>query len=544
MRAFVVLLSLAAVVPAHADDDAKPKKTSSKKKDDKAKDKDKPKPADTKEPRKPGPHDAEATAALAKIVAATDADGREKAIAALQKLVTEKPDTIDAIAEWLARTHDSSLDDRRKVLTAIKAQIPDKNGRWPQRERSAKEIKADDELDWQKQLLGLDQGMAGIGEVIADDAGIRAIAQTRDLRAARLILDVAFAPEALVMRDECGRYLRKLEPYSIPALTRDSSAKNEERKRYATFQLERLDRQDPQKALAAATGDELLQVAILDAFRELKLREAVHAVWSYVDANAPRVRVAARAAWMEYITGPEPPPAPRARLQLTGGKRSKYAKPLWLTYRELADNELRKAANELLKEEYAITEESVDENVKSVKIQPIDLVEVTQRLFKYYDDQRAKKDAAQWQAAKAKADGGDLVGATALLDRLIATNPDRPDRAEMAKVYLRYGKQLEDGQKWNEAASAYSKSQGLDPSPKTLALQHLTAGKAAEAAGKDGGPDYRQAVALDHDLVTAKQEAERVSSGGGKPVWMIYAAVGAGMLAMLLFGAAMIRRRA
>ena len=84
----------------------------------------------------------------------------------------------------------------------------------------------------------------------------------------------------------------------------------------------------------------------------------------------------------------------------------------------------------------------------------------------------------------------------------------------------------------------------LERQPQTLALQHLMAGKAAEAAGKDGGPDYRQAVALDKDLATAKQEAERVSSGGGKPVWMLYAAVGAGMLAMLLFGAAMIRRRA
>src|SRR5262249_46284025 len=143
---------------------------------------------------------------------------------------------------------------------------------------------------------------------------IRALAATKDPRAASAILDIAFAEDTMIYRDECGRYLRKMEPYSVPALTRESqAAKDPERRRYATWQLERLDRQDPLKALSSAAGDERLTIAVLDAFRETKLREAVHAVWTKVGADSPAVRAAARAAWMDYITGPPPPPAPRKK---------------------------------------------------------------------------------------------------------------------------------------------------------------------------------------------------------------------------------------
>ena len=86
----------------------------------------------------------------------------------------------------------------------------------------------------------------------------------------------------MIYRDECGRYLRKLEPYSIPYLTEQSAGRND-RKRYATWQLERIDRQEPTKALAAGAGDEQVTLAILDVFRTTKIREAVHAVWGKVN---------------------------------------------------------------------------------------------------------------------------------------------------------------------------------------------------------------------------------------------------------------------
>src|SRR5213078_722718 len=118
--------------------------------------------------------------------------------------------------------------------------------------QTGKEQKADDDLDWQAELLALDPQTAGAGEAIADDAAIRALAASRDVHAAQLIFDAAFSPETMIYRDECGRYLRKMEPASIPALTSESMGKDADRKRYATWQLERLDRQEPSNALDAA----------------------------------------------------------------------------------------------------------------------------------------------------------------------------------------------------------------------------------------------------------------------------------------------------
>jgi tetratricopeptide (TPR) repeat protein len=537
MRPLIVLLLLAATTAAAAPDATKAEAT-------KADARPEPPPPP---PRTPGPDDANAIAALGKIVAGPDAAARRAAIEELGKLA---PTTIEALGEWVARAHQTEQADRRLVLAEIKAAVPDKAGKFgaPVRQ-TGKQMQADDEVDWLKALLELDPAMTGLGEVIADVAAIRALAGTRDVRAAAVIFDIAFGEDSIIYRDECGRYIRKMEPYSIPALTRESQlAKSPDRRRYATWQLERIDRQDPLKALAAAAGDERLTIAILDTFRETKLREAVHAVWTRVNADSPAVRAAARAAWMGYITGKPPRPAPRKKLVLPGGKLTKKEKPLWLTYRELADTELRRAANELLHEDYGIEDETaLDDKEVHVRIEKIDLPAVTKRLFDHFDAERAKQEAAQWAEAKTKADAGDLAAAAAVLDRLLATNPDRAGRAEMAGLYGQYGKQLEDKQQWAEASAAYSKAHGLDPkaafASRRLAAHHYTLGKALEAQGKDGGPDFRRAVALSPDYAPARSAAERTTPSG-RPTWMLAAAIVAALIALALFGVAMLRRRA
>lgn len=506
-------------------------------------------PSAPEAPRPAGPHDAHATAVLEKIVAGPDAATRQAAIDELMKLA---PTAIGALDAWLSRPHAASLEERRAVLEAIEADVPDEKGRFttPKRQ-TTKERKADDDRDWLTKLLALDPATPGLGEVIADDAAIRALSSTGDLAAAQMIFDAAFRDDTMIMRDECGRYLRKMEPYSIPALTLMAQGKGPfDRRRYANYQLERLDRQEPLKALSAAEGDEGLMIAILDAFRTTLHREAVHAVWKRVDDPRPRVREAARAAWMHYIAGPPPKPAPKKKLQLPGGKLTKEEKPLWLTYRELADNELRLASNELLHTDYPIEDPmSLDDRDTKRNVVKIDLVDVTKQLFAYYDGERAKQDAAEWAAAKAKADGGDLAGAITMLDRLLAQNPERADRAGMAPLYFTYAKQLEAKQQWADAAVAYSKAHGLDPTGKTatdaLAAHHYTLGKSLEAQGKDGGPDFRRAVALKPGYAPAEDAAEIASSGGSsRPTWMLYTAFLAAGIAGVLFAAGMVRRRA
>ena len=496
--------------------------------------------------------DQKAEQLLDQLAKASDAGARKQAIDQLDQLA---PRAINGIGAFLARTHTASLDDRRKVLEAIQAQVPDKNGRFVTPERkSAKEEKADDDLDWMAGLAALDPATPGLGEVIADDAAIRALAATKDVHAAQLVFDTAFMPETIIYRDECGRYLRKMEPYSTPSLIGELGSRSYDRQRYANYQLERMDRQEPGKALASAQSDEALTIAILDAYRKSHFREAVHAVWGEVTADSPRVRAAARAAWMAYITD-RPPPAPKKKLMMPGGKLTKEPKPLWLTYRELADNELRKAANDLLHEDYplipdpTLDDSDADKPWRKPKRVEIDLKGVTERLFAYFDDQRAKREADRWTAAKALADKGDVAGATRSLDQLLAASPDFGTpavRDQMVGVYLAYAKQLEDKQQWADASAAYSKAHGLDPSgahaKDALAAADYTLGKSLEAQGKDGGPDFRRAIALNPEYKPAKVAEHEVETKG-RPVWMLYAAALAMALATALFAVGMLKRR-
>jgi tetratricopeptide (TPR) repeat protein len=506
-------------------------------------------PKKHEEPAAPPPPRPAVDAAVQQVMDSIEKGPDRKA--GIDQLMKLAPSEVDSLGTYLARSHTVALEDRRKVLEQIKAQVPDKNGHFVTPERkTAKEEKADDDLDWMAELLKLDPATPGLGEVVADDAAIRALSASKDIHGAQLLFDSAFGDETIIYRDEMGRYLRKMEPYCEPALITESQGKNYDRKRYATYQLERLDRQEPHKALESAISDEALTIAILDTFKATKHREAVHAVWSEIDATSPRVRAAAREAWMAYITGPPPPPAPKKKLQLPGGKLTKKEKPLWLTYRELADNELRKTSNDLLKTDYPIVDPTLDDRDAEWKhektVDPIDQVAVTKQLFEYYDGERAKKEAAQWAAAKALADKGDLPGATAMMDRLLAINPDRTERAQMAPIYFQFAKKLEADKKWADASAAYSKAQGLDPKGKdattALAAYHYTLGKSLEAQGKDGGPDFRKAVALRPDYAPAKTAAKEVESRG-KPTWMLYLAAISALIAAGLFGAALLRRR-
>lgn len=499
----------------------------------------------------PDPASVDGTAARAALdrIATGDAPTRNSAIGELEKLA---PRAIESLGAFLARKRETDLAGRRNVLAMIAADVPDDKGRFvaPPR-KSAKDQKVADDLDWLAQLLAIaaaGQAVPGLGDVIADDAAIRALARTNDMRAATILFDLAFGTETIIYRDEIGRYLRKMEPYCIPALMVASQARDYDRKRYATYQLERLDRQEPNKALRATAGDEALTIALFDGFKATRHREAVHAVWAHVNADSPRIRRAARAAWLAYITGPAPPPAPKKKLQLPGGKLTKKEKPLWLTYRELADNELRKAANTLLNEDLPLADPQLDDNddvrVETVKV---DLGDLTKRLWAFYDGARAAQETAQWIAANAQAQAGDLAGAATQIDRMLALNPEREGRVQMAAIYFHLAKQLEQRQDWAGAEAAYSKALGLDPTganaTDALAGHHYALGKALEAKGKNGGPDFRRAVELRPDYAPAKAAAQRAARAE-RPMWILWSAAAALIAALGLFAVGMVKRRA
>jgi hypothetical protein len=455
-------------------------------------------------------------------------------LAAATRLAEIGGRVIEPLAAYLARTRATSVDERRAVLAEIRASVPDPSGRFqaPGREQAA-QIRADDEFDWLAALAEL-PAMPGLAEVLGDVAALRALAISRHIEAGRVILEVAFADDTMIYRDECGRRLRAMAPYSLPALIVASQArKNSARARYATYQLERLDRQDPDKALLAGEEDEDLQIAILAAYGKTEMREAVAAVFRRIDHGSPRVRAAARAAWLEYVSPPHPPEAPKQKLKLAGGQTTDKEQPLWLNSLELARYQLTRRLDELFGE----------------TLPPRgDLIAATQRLFAHHDAERAARDARVFAEGQARIDAGDLPGAIALFDRLLAEDPERAERAAMAPTYLARADALAAETQWAEASALYSKAHGLDPegprATEALAAHYYTLGKAAEADGKDGGASFRRAAQLRPDYAPAREAAAAAAAAPSGKRWMLYLAGGAAAGAALLLLVGLVRRRA
>jgi tetratricopeptide (TPR) repeat protein len=487
--------------------------------------------------KKPRPSDAQDAKNLLDKLATSSS--KEERLKAAEDLAAIGGRVVDELATFLARPHQHTPDVRRAVLVKIKASVPDKNGNFqsPGREKQA-QIRADEAFDWLAALVELPPEPA-LGEVIADVAALRALAASKKVEAARAILDVGFAADTMIYRDECGRQLRKMAPYSIPALivgsqpAREKAKRNKALQRYTNYQLERMDRQEPGKALAATEDDEDLQIAVLQAYGETEHREAVAAVFERINDDAPRVRAAARDAWLKYVMAPHPPPAPKAFLQMPGGVKSDKEKPLWLNSLELARVELEKRTDELFAEEVP---------------EKADLERVSRRIFEHYDAERSARDAEVIADGNAKAAAGDLPGAIAVYDRLIAEDPARPERAKMAPKYFEYAEQLAKDGKWSEASGMYSKAHGLDPEGEmakdALAAHYFALGKAQEAEGKDGGASFRRAVELKPDYAAAKVAAANADGATRTKSWMLYVAglAAVGALALLVLGLA--RRKA
>ena len=185
-----------------------------------------------------------------------------------------------------------------------------------------------------------------------------------------------------------------------------------------------------------------------------------------VNADSPRVRAAARAAWMAYITGPPPPPAPKKKLQLPGGKLTKKEKPLWLTYRELADNELRKAANELLARglpargsDARRPRRRAGSKKKTVKVDLEDADQAAVRVLR-----RASAPSTRASSGPRRRRRPTRATSPARPRCSIACSPPNPDarraRARWRRSTSQCGKQLEGKQQWADAAAAYSKAHG------------------------------------------------------------------------------------
>ena len=155
-----------------------------------------------------------------------------------------EPSEVAPLPE-LPRARQFSVAQRRAALAAVGANVPDEKGRFP-----AKPGKDADKLDWRAALAASSD--PAVPEIIADLTVIAKLAASKQQAAAQVLLQMGFDPETMIYRDQIGRELRDMAPYSLVGLIAGTRAPNADMARYAAYQLERLDRQDPKKAIAAA----------------------------------------------------------------------------------------------------------------------------------------------------------------------------------------------------------------------------------------------------------------------------------------------------
>lgn len=405
-------------------------------------------------------------------------------------------------------------------------------------------------VDWLTQLALLDVSQEPLLASIAPDEAHRArselLLKVALLRALSLagqrgsreavhpVFEQAFVRDGL-LRDECGRNVRAMGSAAIPGLVRiynNKSRANYKMRRYASYQLDRMDRLRPSKAIAAAS-DDLIRADIIHAYGEVLAIDAVDAILEQVEARSRRVRREARWAWLRYVDGPPPPPAPKRKRKLPGGKEESEEKEDYLNHRELATLALRKLHKSLFGDDPS---------------EKLSAKELTDTLFAHYDKQEEELYAKLFSSGEAHLRAGQPDKAVEAFGWILANQPDHPRRAEMARAFRLYGEQVaaeadrknDDALRsqavgWLRHAVLLSSDQ---PDAATLRARiHLIDGQLALSRGGDGKADFEQALAADPGNSEARLYLSRTAIKPQKRVsWLRWLSLGLLATGLLLLG--------
>lgn len=470
------------------------------------------------------------------ILRAAPGPERQETAAKIILVGKEDPRFLPELMQRLPRVRTSTDAERRAVLLAFGATMPGPSGVFQQPPRPAKSGPPP-EPDWLAELARNPDQTPAVVESFEAVVILRALGQSQREEAAQAILDFGFSADGAAFRDECGRTLRSLSPYSLSTLLRASQDKKRSGgsyARYATYQLDRMDKGRPTYVLAAAP-DDTVEVAMLRAIGAVRHPDAVTAVLERTRATSHAVRRAAREAWLAYVTGPPPPPAPTAFRKLPGGKLSEKPLPLYLTYREFADLELRRVLT---------AENGGTKPARKAKVE-----ELTQDLFSLYDQQRTAMWDDTMAEAQAHAQARRLGDMARTYDVILVNEPFYTRRAEMAPGFLQLGRQYREETAWEPAVLALNKALSLDPTgpvAKAAAAElRYARGMQAREAGKNADLDLASALsadpqnqAVEHALAQVRRAAMR-----GRRAWMLYAGLGSGVLALALGGIALRLRK-
>jgi hypothetical protein len=480
----------------------------------------------------PGLSDAELDAELTPL---RSADPQARA-AAVEKVAAAPPEAMEALARRLQRAHTFPIESYRALVLEIWGQVPNWLAPDPMWVRKPEPVWVPpprvpgprvpgrvqprvrrppphdpEKVDWAQALNELDLQKPELAAIADRDAVradaleivalLRGISASRRLDAVDPLFRMAFELDG-VFRDECGRQIRAMESYAIPALIRlmhqkgTAAQRLSKQRRYASYQLDRMDRARPAKAIATAPDDRV-RAEIIHAYGEVEAIDAVEAILNQVDAPSHRVRKEARWAWSRYVRGKAPPPAPKRKRKLPGGKEEKDEKPDYLTYREIALLALQKQVA-------AINNTPVDPKATADQL--------TDELFAYYDKGHAGEWEELFRSAEAKESAGDHQGAAGDYGWILAHDPNFDRRALMAPAFAAYAEKLQAAGEISRALGFYRVSIDLDPSRKDAdrlrARVAYLDGMQGLKLGDADPLEFQKALALDPSLGAAKEALE------------------------------------
>ncbi len=489
--------------------------------------------------------DVQIEPAIAKI----HADNQAERFAGAQALSKLPPEAIDALAKRLRTPRAISAASFRALVLGIWAQVPNwqsgdpmwiqkPEAIWTPPPRVAGQPRAKkppphdaDAIDWLTALNDLNLGDPEFAQVLDREearkqaiemvALLRALSATGRSEATAPIFQFAFELEG-VFRDECGRQIRALDGAALPVLIQfmyDKSHANAKQRRYAGYQLDRMDRGRPSKAIAAAPDDRL-RAATIHAYGEARAIDAVESVLDETDSPSLRVRKEARWGWSRYVSGKAPPPAPKRKRKLPGGRTEDKETPDYLTYREIAELALGHKLEKLT---------AVKPRAKATA------QELTDELLALYDRRHAMEWDAVFEGANEKIRRGDLAAAIEDFNAILAREPSYPRRAEMAATFFSMGEGLRSSDR-ARAELYLREAYDLAPDGAYAKLSRsrvlLLDGIAASERGLDAELLFQEAITLDPALDDARNRIRIHTTAHRHLLWLLgaFGCIGAALL--------------
>ncbi len=298
-------------------------------------------------------------AALTELIRRVRADSLEDIDGAARNLARAGPSTWPHIRNALLADRRHPKGDYRRLLSVIGGDVPNRYGHFKLhwKRQHGHKVRVSD--DWFEDLLVLPSTRVSgaLRDVYRD-----LILQTALLRAAgaighqsptlrdevvQTLLDVAYLHRG-TFRDEVGRTIQTVGNSAIPMLLRSSLVPSHrerdadtlpvKRAKYAVYNLDRLDRLHPQRAIQATRDDPQLCAEIVAAYGELRPGEAAPVLIDLLDDAVPSIRRAARDSLMAYVTGPIPKTRRKTLRTLGGGIKTASAH---LSYRAMASISIR-----------------------------------------------------------------------------------------------------------------------------------------------------------------------------------------------------------